>query len=372
MNGYMEERYIKGEVVGSGANGMVYKAFDKHLKRYVAVKRINREEEWAWKEAEVLKGLKHLSIPIIYDVVRAEESIYIVMEYMEGANLLSVLEAGEIFEEKRAVEIAMRIGESLQYLHNLSEKIIYRDLKPANLILDGKDHVKLIDFDSAFAGKDVERSKIQTGTFGYSAPEQFEANGVVDERSDIYAFGATLFHMLTGKNPSKPPYRIYKIREINPFISEGLERIVEKCMEREREKRYETMEQVMEALKGYEQKKRRRIGRVRKKYLVEEKKNIFLTCKKGGGLFLFLFVLFGFVLPIQAKEEAQLLPLTLYNQKREKIIIKDGCFYETNGDFHMAVPYFLLEEQREMEVTVTCTDLESGESWKKVVLLRAK
>ena len=386
-----ESRYVKTDNIGIGANGTVYRAFDKKLNRYVAIKRVERDEEWAWKEAEVLKRLKHLSIPVIYDVLKEDEYVSIVMEYMEGDNLLSVLEQIGSFEEKRAVEIGIQIAECLKYLHNLPEKIIYRDLKPANLIIDAEDRIKLIDFDSAFVGTAMENSTMQSGTFGYSAPEQFMTQGTVDERSDIYGFGTTLYHMLTGKNPSKPPYRIYKIREINPFISEGLEQIVEKCMEQDREKRYTNMEEVLEELKSYDKKSRRRI-RGKKRYMVEETKNVFLTCKRKGGLFAAVFLVVGLsmlwkeknceknsqeYLPktIYAKEsqgETEVLPLILYNQKREKIIIRDGIFYETDADFHMALPFEVFEETEGIELTVVCKDLESGTIMQKEVLLKVK
>lgn len=390
------DRYIKTENIGMGASGTVYKAFDKLLNRYVAIKRVERDEKWAWKEAEILKTLKHLSIPVIYDVLKEEEKVSIVMEYMEGENMLSVLEKGEPFEEKRAVEVGIRIGECLQYLHNLPEKIIYRDLKPENLIIDAEDRVKLIDFDSAFVGRENGNEVIQTGTFGYSAPEQFEQQGMVDERSDIYGFGTTLYHMLTGKNPARPPYRIYKIREINPFISEELEQIVEKCMEQDKEKRYGSMEEILEELKNYQQKPPKKLklkrNRRNKRYMVEETKNIFLTGKGRGGLL--VAVIFAFVVEFFCKtgafqsnlpfslpktvyareiqEKDEILPLILYNAKREKIIIKEGIFYETDADFHMAIPFSVLEETNGIEVTVVCKNLENGKSMQKEVLLKAK
>ena len=390
------DRYINTENIGMGANGTVYKAFDKLLNRYVAIKRVERDEKWAWKEAEILKTLKHLSIPVIYDVLKEEEKVSIVMEYMEGENMLSVLEKGEPFEEKRAVEVGIRIGECLQYLHNLPEKIIYRDLKPENLIIDAEDRVKLIDFDSAFVGRENGNEVIQTGTFGYSAPEQFEQQGMVDERSDIYGFGTTLYHMLTGKNPARPPYRIYKIREINPFISEELEQIIEKCMEQDKEKRYGSMEEILEELKNYQQKPQKKLklkrNRRNKRYMVEETKNIFLTGKGRGGLL--VAVIFAFVVEFFCKtgafqsnlpfslpktvyareiqEKDEILPLILYNAKREKIIIKEGIFYETDADFHMAIPFSVLEETNGIEVIVVCKNLENGKSMQKEVLLKAK
>lgn len=386
-----ESRYVKTDDIGIGATGTVYRAFDKKLNRYVAIKRVERDEEWAWKEAEVLKRLKHLSIPVIYDVLREEEYVSIVMEYMEGDNMLSVLEQTGSFEEKRAVEIGIQIAECLQYLHNLPEKIIYRDLKPANLIIDAEDRIKLIDFDSAFVGTAVKNGIMQSGTFGYSAPEQFIVQETVDEKSDIYGFGTTLYHILTGKNPSKPPYRIYKIREINPFISEGLEQVVEKCMEQDKEKRYKNMEEVLEELQSYDKKLHRRGLKRKKRYMIEETKNIFLTCKRKGGLF--VTILFGIgmsmlwksgvfeknfsdYLPetVYAKEVQgeEVLPLILYNQKREKILIRDGTFYETKDDFHMALPFSVFEEMEGIELTVVCKDLESGKTMQKEILLKAK
>lgn len=390
------ERYVKTEVIGTGANGIVYKAFDRHLKRYVAIKKVKRNEEWAWKEAEVLKQLKHLSIPVIYDVIKDEEGISIVMEHMEGTNLLSVLENEEMLEEKRVVEIAIQIGECMRYLHHFSNKIIYRDLKPANVIIDEKNKIKLIDFDSAFAKISMQDEKTQTGTYGYCAPEQFETDGMVDEKSDIYGLGTTMYHMLTGKNPSRPPYQLYKIREMNPFVSEKLEAIVEKCMEKEREKRYETMDEVLEELENYNKNVERRkiskqITKHTKKYMIEETKNIFLSCKKSGGLFVIIVLLCGVwfwgdkniiknhfrFLPetVYAKdfaEEKEILPLILYNRKKEKIIIQDGKFYETDGDFHMALPFSVFESKKGVEITVVCKDLENEKSMEKVVLIKAK
>lgn len=374
------DRYRKKERIGAGANGTVFKAFDSHLNRTVAIKEVSREEEWAWKEAEVLKRLKHPSIPIIYDVLKEEEHISIVMEYMEGNSLLSVLEEGEPMEESQAVQIGIGIGECIQYLHSLPEKIIYRDIKPANLLLDEKGKIKLIDFDSAFIGMQEEKEKGYAGTYGYSAPEQFELQGIVDEKSDIYAFGATMYHMLTGRNPSKPPYHLYKIREVNPFVTENLEEIVEKCMEKEREKRYENMDSVLEALRNYDKKQRKRkIAGRRKKYMTDIKKNIFLSCKKGGGLFVLSFLLVWFALAGNEKlyaknlqEKKDILPLIMYNQKREKIIIKDGTFYETDREFHMALPVSAFGGEKGAEVTIICKNLDNGECMERVVLLRAK
>lgn len=393
----MEKRYSITKKLGKNRNNSVYMAFDNHLNRNVVLKKIGRKKEML-EEAEVLKQLKHPSIPAVYDVIKEEENTYIVMEYMEGENLLAVLENGEAFSEERAVVIGMHIAECLKYLHNLPEKIIYRDLKPANIIIDKRGDVKLVDFDSACYEKQGSR-RVNTGTFGYSAPEQFKRDVQADERSDIYGLGTTMYHMLTGKNPSRPPYHCKKIRERNPLISESLEKIVEKCMAEDRERRYGKVEEVVEELKTYKQKKRnggQRFKR-RKRKIMEEEKNVFLTDKKSGGLFLPLLFFFGALLFISGflfgktaktvpeiiyakeekaeetvlnKKEQDKLPLICYNRKREKIIIKEGVFFKTDKNFHMALPYCLWEGNKGVQVTVICKDVESGEQKRGEILLK--
>lgn len=385
----METRYEIINKIGNGGSSEVYKAFDRHLKRYVAIKKLHKEEGYLFLEAEVLKQLKHPAIPAIYDLIREGENNCIIMEYMEGRNLLSVLEEGEPVTEEAAVRIGIRLSECLWYLHSLPQKIIYRDLKPANILIDEAGKVKLIDFDSAFMGNEREEKRIRSGTYGYSAPEQFEAKEEVDERSDIYGIGTTMYHLLTCQNPSKPPYRLYKIREINPLISKELEKVVEKCMSEKKEERYRDMEEVINELTKCESipKRRRWITKQpKKRYMVEQKKNILLTGKAGGGLFAVLaFVCIltfftGFVYgkenksvpeTIYAKGNEEILPLITYNVKREKIIIKNGTFYETDRDFHMALPKECLGEEG-VEVTVICKELGSGRERERVLLLKEK
>ncbi|MDE6606678.1 MAG: serine/threonine protein kinase, partial [Lachnospiraceae bacterium] len=287
----METRYEIVNQIGKGGNSEVYKAFDRHLNRYVAIKRIHKEEGHFFQEAKILKQLKHPAIPVIYDIFREDGNNCIIMEYMEGRNLLSVLENGEPVGEENAIRIGIRLSECLQYLHRLPQKIIYRDLKPANILIDETGKIKLIDFDSAFMGNEREGKRMWSGTYGYSAPEQFEAKQEADERSDIYGLGTTMYHLLTGQNPSKPPYHLYKIGEINPLISEELEKVVEKCMSEEKEGRYGNMEEVIDGLTrcGKMPKRRRCIKKwPKKRYMVEQKKNILLTGKAGGGLFVML------------------------------------------------------------------------------------
>jgi len=386
----METRYEIMDRVGKSENSEVYKAYDRHLNRYVAIKKIYREEGYLFREAEILMKLKHPAIPVIYDVCKEEDNRCIIMEYMEGRNLLTLLEEEESMEEEIVVRIGISIAECLQYLHSLPSKMIYRDLKPSNILIDETGKVKLIDFDSAFMENEREGKKIRTGTYGYSAPEQFEGKQDIDEKSDIYGLGTTLYHLLTGCDPSRPPYHFYKIREINPLVSEELEKVVETCMAEEKEKRYGNMEEVLGELKRCEKmprKRRRMYGGQKRRYMVEQKKNVLLTSKAGGGLFtmiIFICILLffsGFTygrgqggkIPetIYAKGTDEILPLITYNAKREKIIIKNGAFYETDQDFHMALPKECLGEKG-VEVTVICKELESGTKRERVLLLKEK
>lgn len=383
----MKERYEIMDRMGKGKNSEVYKAFDRRLNRYAAVKKQCREEADILREANVLMKLKHPAIPVVYDVY--EEERCLVMEYMEGTNLLTLLEEGPLSEEK-AVKIGIGISECLQYLHGLQEKMIYRDLKPANILIDKEGRVKLIDFDSVYLEQEKEGKRTWSGTYGYSAPEQFEAGQKIDERSDIYGVGATLYHLLTGRNPSRPPYHFYKIREVNPLVSKELEQVVGRCMEKEKEKRYADMTQVLDALQRLEKLPKRGWHSHKKtkgRYMVEQKKNVILTEKSNGGLFVMLvflcFLTFlsgygygkeeGNPLPetIYAKEETAILPLITYNGKREQIIIKNGAFYETAQDFHMALPKECLGTEG-AEVTVICKKLENGNKSQRVLLLKEK
>ena len=383
----MEKRYEIVDRIGKGKNSEVYKAFDRRLNRYVVVKKQRRENGAILWEANVLMKLKHPAIPVVYDVY--EEECCMIMEYMEGKNLLSLVEEGPMSEEN-AVKIGIKIAECLRYLHGLPEKIIYRDLKPANIIIDQEGKVKLIDFDSVFVEKEKGVKKIWSGTYGYSAPEQFEAGREIDERSDVYGLGTTLYHLLTGRNPSQPPYHFYKIRKVNPLISEELEKVVETCMAEEKEKRYADMDEVLEALNSCEKLSKkvwRRHKSLRKKYMVEQEKNVLFTEKSGGGLFVMLVFLCvltfftgfsygkeqGKTLPetVYAKEDTDILPLITYNGKREKIVIRNGSFYETAQDFHMALPKECLGTEG-AEVTVICKKLENGKKSERVLLLKEK
>ncbi|MEQ8172782.1 MAG: bifunctional serine/threonine protein kinase/MFS transporter [Candidatus Eremiobacterota bacterium] len=230
--------------IGKGAMGNVY--LSKKENNYYAIKESDTSSaEWKLveksfqKEAAFLAGLKHPGLPAFYKNFHIGFTHYIVMEYIQGKSLEDILSSG-IVEEKKAVEWGMQICEILFYLHTLQpEPVIYRDLKPANIIITPYDTVRLIDFGVA---RRYDPSKncdtIRLGTPGYAAPEQCRTKGQSTPRTDIYALGVMLHQLLTGHDPSVTPFKLPPLRTLNPAISEDLEWIIKKAINLDQRERY--------------------------------------------------------------------------------------------------------------------------------------
>ena len=181
-------------------------------------------------ETDLLKRLNHPNLPSIVDVIDSEENFLIVMDYIEGITLDRMLQEHGEASQRDVVYWAMQLCDVLEYLHSRPNPIIYRDMKPSNIMLKSDGDVVLIDFGTAREYK--EKNVADTtclGTQGYAAPEQFGGMGQTDARTDIYCLGATMYHLLTGHNPSQPPYEMYPITHWKPELSSGLEKIVQKC-----------------------------------------------------------------------------------------------------------------------------------------------
>jgi serine/threonine protein kinase len=192
------------ECLGRGGMGVVYKARQKSLNRWVAIKilapeRVGDEKfaERFTREARTLAQLNHPNIVTVYDHGETDGLFYIVMEYVDGVNLRDLLHDGKI-ESSQALSIVPPICEALQYAHD--KGIVHRDIKPENLLIDREGRIKIADFGIAAL---VGASDETTGTPPYMAPEQGE-HANVDHRADIYALGAVLYEMLTGERPATP------------------------------------------------------------------------------------------------------------------------------------------------------------------------
>lgn len=248
--------------VGQGGMSVVYLAMNEKANKQWAVKEVRKDgikdfevvKQGLVAETDILKRLNHPNLPSIIDVIDKEDSFIIIMDYIQGNSLNSRLEEYGAQPQESVVEWAKQLCDVLGYLHSRTPAIIYRDMKPANIMLKPDGKVTLIDFGTAREFKEKNLADTTClGTVGYAAPEQFGGQGQTDGRTDIYGLGATLYHLVTGMNPCEPPYDIKPIREINPALSSGLEKIILKCTQRDPNDRYQSAEELMYALEHYEE-----------------------------------------------------------------------------------------------------------------------
>jgi len=259
-NTVLNGRYEIVRRIGGGGMGAVYLAKDRNLgdapravKEMVESHLDPSQHEKAIgdfkRESLLLTALEHPSIPTIYDYFYddALSRFYLVMKYISGGDLASRLRAavGGRLDEKTVTDWGMQVADVLDYLHSRPKPIIYRDLKPANLMIDGNTgRVMLIDFGIARWVTQQEKGVTAVGTMGYAPPELF--SGRVQPASDVYSLGATMFHLLTGSDPQDNPLLIFDFsknprpRQITPSLSSEMEMILMRAVEYRPEDRYRT------------------------------------------------------------------------------------------------------------------------------------
>lgn len=260
--------------IGHGGMSVVYLAMDTHLNKQWAVKEIKKRGKAKTDEivvnsllaeANLMKRLDHPAIPRIVDIIDNGVTIYVVMDYIEGESLDKILSEFGAQPEELVIGWAKQLCDALSYLHSQKPPIIYRDMKPANVMLKPEGNIKIIDFGIAREYKEQNLSDTTVlGTKGYAPPEQY--NGQTDARSDIYALGMTMHHLLTGVDPRKgeayAPVRVY-----NPELSEGIEIIINKCVQPAAENRYQSCADLLYDLehpelitRGYKNRQKRKLG----------------------------------------------------------------------------------------------------------------
>lgn len=262
--------------IGHGGMSNVYLAINEKANKPWAVKEVrkslNRDfsllRQSLIMETDLLKKLKHPNLPSIVDVIDSDENFLIVMDYIEGNTLERLLAEEGAQPQEKVADWALQLCDVLDYLHTRPAPVIYRDMKPSNIMLKSDGSVVLIDFGTAREFKEQNAADtVCLGTNGYAAPEQFGGMGQTDARTDIYCLGTTLYHLLTGHNPSEPPYEICPITKWNPALSSGLERIIQKCTQKNPEDRYQTVRELRYDLEHYKdleiQAQRRYRGRLR-------------------------------------------------------------------------------------------------------------
>lgn len=257
----IDNKYEILKEVGRGGMSVVYLAMDRRLNKQWAVKEItkianDKNNEVVVQslliEANMMKKLDHPSLPRIVDIIDNGRTIYVIMDYIEGESLDKILKNGGAQPQELVIEWAKQLCNVLRYLHSQNPPIIYRDMKPANVMLKPEGTLKVIDFGIAREYKEHNlEDTVSLGTKGYAAPEQFGGKGQTDARTDIYCLGVTLYHLITGQNPCEPPYELYPIRQWNPTLSSGLEYIIQKCTQLNPMDRYQNCDELMYALEHY-------------------------------------------------------------------------------------------------------------------------
>ena len=204
------------------------------------------------REANILAALSYPGIPKIFDFFSEDQRSYLVLEFIDGRDLDNIITtASDFLEEQRAVDWAIQICDVLEYLHkHQPHPIVFRDLKPSNIMITNRDRVILVDFGIAKVFQSGEKGTM-IGTEGYSPPEQYR--GFSGPSGDIYALGATLHHLLTKSDPrTEPPFTFHERlpRTINPQVSEGMEAIIVKALEYEPENRFASASEMKQTLLG--------------------------------------------------------------------------------------------------------------------------
>jgi serine/threonine protein kinase len=259
----LQDRYLILGIIGSGGMSSVYKGRDLHfpnVTKLVAIKEmINLIADQTMyemvvrnfeREADLLATLSHPAIPRIYDYFTHKNSSYLVMEFIDGKDLEDILRSAEDFlSEEQVVNWAVELCDVLSYLHNQQPRpVIFRDIKPSNIMIDQHAHIRLIDFGIARVFQPGQKGTM-IGTEGYSPPEQYR--GEASPAGDIYALGATIHHLLTKRDPRlEPPFSFTErpVRDINPEISQELEDVLNTALAYDPKDRYSSAASMKEAL----------------------------------------------------------------------------------------------------------------------------
>ena len=336
-------RYTIIEELGRGGMGVVYKAKDTKLKRTVALKFLPSElthipevKTRFMHEAQAAAALDHPNICTVHEFEQADESSFISMAYIEGQSIRKKIEAGPLGLEE-AMRIAEQVAEGLQAAHQ--KGIVHRDIKSANIMVTERGQAKIMDFGLARTAEKTLLTKEGTtmGTVAYMSPEQTQGDEV-DRRTEIWSFGIVLYEMLTGQLPFKGEHEqavVYSIRkdkprpitEVNAEIPQAIEQVVDKALEKDADKRYQQVDEMLDDLKSIsagivpEEIK----ARLRKEKLRKRKKAILYASTVGLVIVIAMLALTLFTGRAETIDSIAVLPLENLTGNMEKQYVVDGA-----------------------------------------------
>lgn len=245
------------EQLGKGGAGTVYKVCDRRLDKIWAAKKVKKG--CPGTEERLLGKVDGDLFPRIVDMVEETNCRYVVMDWIDGETLQTRLEKAGAYPPKEAVEIGLALCRAFQILHGMQPPVLYLDCKPSNIMIDKDGKLWLIDFGSAVEMGGAEAAPI-AASLGYAAPEQFcreKEKRRVDIRSDIFGLGRTLYALLGGMDPARPPYGACRLSDCRPDVPEELAEIVERCVERQPGRRFQTMDALENALEQFREREKK-------------------------------------------------------------------------------------------------------------------
>lgn len=270
----LDGRYKILKIIHTSGMANVYLVEDMNLNKQWCLKEIIKSEAGKnmveyrslIKEANIMKSLSYSNIPRIVTIDEENDSIFIVMDYVDGLSVKEWLVRKGRVDQIVAVAWMKQVCGTISYLHNRKNPVFYRDMKPDNIMIQSDGSIKLLDF--GISEVITENNKYITealGTKGFAAPEQKKKGNPYDLRSDIFAIGRTMYYMLTGLNPSVLGENLKDIREVNTSISVGLGSVVNKCMQADPNDRYQSVEELLYDLQNYDKLDFRYKKRLRRK-----------------------------------------------------------------------------------------------------------
>lgn len=257
--GILADKYRLVRRLGKGGEGSVYLAIHLQTEMFWAVKEIPLKQDaqgrYNCHELQMMKQLKMRHLPQIIDVIQSGESVFLVMEHVRGISLDVRIRDGKVLSYEEVMDTAEQVTEALCYLESRERPVCHLDIKPSNLIRRPDGLIKLVDFGSAWK----EREQLmQTGTEGYAAPEQYQTGVKPDVRADIYALGASLYRMLSGRIWTSSPEH-----GSVPNCPQQMSDLILRCLREDPSERFQSAASLRKELSGIRTRERREKGRVR-------------------------------------------------------------------------------------------------------------